>query len=72
MDVQEKIDLKNMGIARRVKRQQERDRRKMIERIHRETMERFKHMTEEEIKNEIEAFNQAVKQNESGLLQNEQ
>lgn len=62
----------SMGIARRVKRQQERDRNKMIAKIHRETMERFKHMTEEEIKNEILAFNQAMKQNESNLLQTEQ
>ena len=48
-----------MGIERRARRQQERDRKKMIEKIHRETMERFKHMTEDEIKAEITAFQQA-------------
>ena len=45
-----------MGIERRIRRQQERDRKKIIEKIHRETMERFKNMTEEEIKAEIEQF----------------
>ena len=45
-----------MGIERRIRRQQERDRKKIIEKIHRETMERFKNMTEEEIKAEITAF----------------
>lgn len=47
-----------MGIERRFRRQQERERVKMIAKIHRETMERFKHMTEEEIKQELEKFQQ--------------
>jgi len=45
-----------MSINRRVKRQQERDRAKMIAKIHRETMERFKGMSEEQIKRELEEF----------------
>lgn len=44
------------SIQRRVKRQQERDRAKIIAKIHRETMERFKTMSEEEIKKELEEF----------------
>jgi hypothetical protein len=45
-----------MSINRRIKRQQERDRAKIIARIHRETMERFKTMSEEDIKKELEQF----------------
>jgi epoxyqueuosine reductase QueG len=44
--------------ARRFKRQQERERTKMITKIHRETLARFKNMSEEEIKREIEMFQQ--------------
>jgi hypothetical protein len=44
------------SIQRRVKRQQERDRAKIIAKIHRETMERFKTMSEEDIKKELEEF----------------
>lgn len=48
------------SLQRRFKRQQERERKKMIEKIHRETMARFKNMTEEEIKQEIEMFQQSM------------
>jgi len=48
------------SLSRRFKRQQERDRKKIIEKIHRETMDRFKNMTEEEIKQEIEMFQQSI------------
>jgi hypothetical protein len=44
------------SIQRRVKRQQERDRAKIIAKIHKETMERFKTMSEEDIKKELEEF----------------
>jgi hypothetical protein len=44
------------SIQRRIKRQQERDRAKIIAKIHRETMERFKTMSEEDIKKELEEF----------------
>jgi hypothetical protein len=53
-----------MSINRRVKRQQERDRAKMITKIHRETMERFKGMSEEQIRRELEEFQ---KQRTSGV-----
>lgn len=43
--------------ARRIKRQQERDMAKMIQKIHRETMQKFKGMSNEQIMAELEKYN---------------